>query len=170
MNFHGFLTYRLICLIHVPPWLGQPKIFPGLCWRRNLRGISSFGEFFCCKKTPRRVWGDFLRASWISFKSWKKKFPPKLWRLSKIFGGVVYFKGPRFGFSDPKTGLFFKNIASSIATCNRKSNRTWKLRKSENPSFLLNFWDPRKMNPGFLLKGLLLESQTTNQPKPTINR
>ena len=108
----GFLTYRLLCLIHSSSLVGSTQNFPCLCWRRNLRGISSFGEFFLLEKTPRRVWGDFLRASWISFKSWKKN-PTKTLEIIQDFRSCcILQERPGLRFSDPKTGLFFKNIAS----------------------------------------------------------
>ena len=170
MNFHGFLDLQGFLFDSYPPWLVNQNIFPASAGAGTFGFFFKFWGVFFVGKITTRVLGDFLRASWMDGEKPWNKFPPNLWRLSKIFGGVVvYFKGPGFGFSDPKTGLFFKNIANPITTCNRKSVAPWKLRNSENPSFLLNFWDPPKMNPGFLLKGFFFPRISNHQPTQTNN-
>lgn len=120
-----FLTYRVLCLIHSSSLVGQPKTFLA-----PLLAPEPSGNFFV-------LW-DFFAASWISFKN-LEIFPPKLWRLSKIFGGVVvYFKkGPDFDFQTPKLGCSSKTLQapSQLATKNPLHPESW--RNSENPSFLL---------------------------------
>jgi len=90
--------------------LGQPKIFPASAGAGTFGEFQVLGSFFCWRKHHGGFGVIFCEPLGFRLKA-GKKIPPKLWRLSKIFGVVVYFKkGPDFDFQTPKLGCSSKTL------------------------------------------------------------
>ena len=152
-----------------PRWLVNPK-FP---W--PLLAPEPWG-FFWWEKHHGRFWGFFCEPLGWTAKNPGKKFPTKTREIIQDFrrSCCIYVdtsrKAQTLIFRPRNWAVLQKHCKLSITTCNRKFSEPESWESLKIPHFSWKNWDPPKMNPGFLLKALLLESQTTNQPKPTINR